>query len=248
MQSPNSWELRRRWQSQIGAKKLLPTRRRRHTAGIGFLCQGWRPQEFVELSRLIIVAVYDSKTAEGTSAIRVAGYRPQVTSEGVEWCCAKKAILWKDLLLRPKPFAKTQRIDLRSGSLLQLALRLEHRIEQAERHPRRIERTTLRFPRLWAGFRRSDFHSVESNGPEIEALCDKFGLTRQSMTDKFVREHDGLMLLPAFCVADALHSAKAVFAEISRMPYRQAIELSSFKERFALTSADHEAKIAVAPS
>jgi len=200
---------------------------------VGFLCQGWQPQAFVELSRLIVVAVYDAGKTEGVPTIRVAGYRPQITPTGVEWCSAKSVVLWKDLSLRPKPFAKTQRIDLRSRVLLQLALRLEHRIEQAERHLRRIERSTLQLPRLWAGYRRSTAQSVEASGPEIEALCSKFGLTRRAMAAKFQQEHDGLVLLPVSWVAEDLHRATTVFAETAGMARRQATPLSFLKSGIA---------------
>jgi hypothetical protein len=222
-----NWELSRRWKRQIGTRKLLPSRRPRHAAGVGFLCQGWQPQSFVELSRLLVVAVYDIKTTDGVSKVRVAGYRPQITPEGVDWLGAKSAVFWKDLLLRPKPFAKGQRIDTRSA-LLKLALRLEHRVEQGERHPRRVDGTMLRFPRLWAGFRRSVFHAVEASGPEIKALSDKFGLPLRSMAAKFVREHDGLTLLPASWVNEDLHRATTMFAETTMLAYRQAVPLSQF--------------------
>lgn len=217
-----NWELRRRWHRQIGAKKLLPSHHLRHAAGVGFLCQGWRPQGFVELSRLIVVAVYDLRTADGDSKIRVAGYRPQVTSERVDWIGGTKAVFWKDLLLRPKAFSKGQRLDLRGSALLQLALRLEHRIQQAERHPRRIEKNTLQFPRLWAGFSRSISNSIEPNGPELEALCSKFGLTREAMSAKFKQELDGLVLLPATWIVEDLHRATTTFAELAGIPSRQA--------------------------
>jgi hypothetical protein len=155
-------------------------------------------------------------------AVRVAGYRAKLADRDVQWGGAENHRLLKDLALLPKPFAKGLRIDSRNTGLLQLALRLDHRIQQALHHEQRISRQQLRLPRLWAGYGPSIADQLVGEGEEFKTLCQKFGMPADAMLAKFRRDQDGLALLPADWVADDLHRATALFAELSSLPARQA--------------------------
>lgn len=217
-----SWELQRRWRQQISWRNPL-RRTLREAAAVGFLADRWRPTQFIQIGQLTTLAVYDERTRNGALVIRVIGFRPAVTETGVHWMPSNNMVLRKNLGLRPRPFAKGSIIDLRSRELLGLALRLDHRIQQSQRHPRRIEQTELRMPRVWAGFRRSVVDSVTPQGPSFAALCNKFDLPPTAMAAKFKREHEGLVLLPADWTLEDLGRATAVFAEVAGMARRQAV-------------------------
>jgi len=216
-------ELRRRWRTQI-ARRLLNPRQRppRRIGALGYLVEGARNGHFVELSRLTIVVVHDHLLDLDRTVVRVSGYRATLGSHQVHWGGAENHRLLKDLTLVPKPFAKGLRIDSRNTGLLQLALRLDHRIQQALHHEQRISRTQLMLPRLWAGYKPSTADQLAGEGEELEALCQKFGLTRAALLAKFRSAQDGLVLLPAAWVASDLHRAMALFAELSSLPARQA--------------------------
>src|SRR5688572_17019061 len=124
----NLSELRRRWRRQIAARFYRsPKRWPRQIGALGFLVDGGRISNLVELNRLTVVVVYDEVITPCRTAIRVAGYRATLGSHSVQWGGCENHRLLKDLALLPKPLAKGLRIDSRNTTLLQLALRLDHR-------------------------------------------------------------------------------------------------------------------------
>ncbi|MBL9165991.1 MAG: hypothetical protein JNL18_24935 [Planctomycetaceae bacterium] len=196
----------------------------RCAAAVGWMLDCPRTGDFVEMSRLAIVVVQDEYFDGGRTAVRVVGYRPEVIANGeIQWFSSTNTLFRKDLMLRPQPFARGMRIDLRSAQLLALAMRLDHRIEQAKSHPQRLRQATMKMPAVWAGFHRSVADGVIGCGPEFEALCAKFGMNPQAMLAKFRREHDGLVLFPLRWVNDDLGRATAMFAEVAQFPTRQAV-------------------------
>jgi hypothetical protein len=185
--------------------------------------------EFVEIERLLLVAVYDETYAPGRTAIRVLGCRGKRIPHGVQWGGIECSDIYKNLALMPRPGARHQRIDLLDTALLHTALRLHHRIDQALRYQPNIATRTLRLPRLWAGFRARDTNDLSGSGPEFEGLCEKFGMPAALMFAKFKREYHGLHLYPIEWTGHYLERATAVFAQMANLSQRQA---------FAATSAE----------
>lgn len=217
-------ELRRRWCKQMGVRAASRVPRPlRSAAAVGWMLDCPRTCDFVEMARLAIVVVRDEYFHGGRTAVRVVGYRPAVADGEIQWFSSTNTLFRKDLLLCPQPFARGMRIDMRSAQLLALALRLDHRIEQAKSHPQRLRQATLKMPAVWAGFHRAVADSVIGSGQEFESLCGKFGMDRQAMLAKFRREHDGLVLFPFQWVNDDLGRATALFAKVAGFPTRQAV-------------------------
>ena len=77
---------------------------------------------------------------------------------------------FKDLMLTPRFGARGQRIDPSKVELLSLAMKLDHRLRRAARHPA-APWPSLRLPRVWAGFRQHDARKLHGEGPEFEEGC-----------------------------------------------------------------------------
>jgi hypothetical protein len=193
---------------------------------VGFLVDGGWQTELVEIDRLLLVAVYDEEYSPKRRAIRVIGCRGKRIDHGVQWGGLECCEIYKDLGLSPLPRARGLRIDLADTQLLHLALRLHHRIDQALRFQPSLARRQLRLPRLWAGYKARDAQGITGSGPEFEGLCQKFAMAPAAMFKKFEREHFGLRLYPMEWTSHCLDQAKAVFAELTGFPQRQAFGVS----------------------
>jgi hypothetical protein len=226
MRRSRSSELRRRWKHQIstrygGSSACWP----RTIGALGYLIEGPDTGPLVDLDQLVLVFVRDETIGRGCIAIRVIGYRAARIDHGVHWGGRGNIRFYKDLFNSPRPFAKGPVLDSRYASLLELALRLDHRIEQGRRQLQSIRQSELRLPRLWAGFPKSVADDIRGDGPEFELLCRKFGMNAQSMLDKFRRQVNCLTLFPADWVSDHLDEAVAIFGDLAGMPARQAFSL-----------------------
>ena len=222
-------DLLRRWRRQIAARQLRPAAHwPRDVGALGFLVDGGRAGELVELSKVLLVVVYDQHIGRRFPAIRLRGLRASRVEHGVLWGGAENARLRKDLSLCPRPGAKGMRVDSRHTELLELALRLEHRIDQAVRNQPSTHNRRFRLPRLWAGFSHRGATALHGEGPEIEALCQRFGMSRDSMFENSQRLQDGLTLYPMDWVSNQLDFSLALFAELAGLPRRQIFPLSKF--------------------
>jgi hypothetical protein len=134
--------------------------RPRDGAALGFRFRG-RP--LAALHQVTTILVYDEAVGSGRTMVHLTGYRPQVTPAGVDWTA--EVAFQKTLTLTPRPFARGERIDSRWQGLLELGLRLDQRLQQAQRHPERLRRTPLRWPRLWAAFSPATAAKVQGQSP-----------------------------------------------------------------------------------
>jgi hypothetical protein len=87
-----------------------------------------------------------------------------------------------------------------------------------------MERTTVRWPRLWAAFSPEAAQRIIGQGEELSALCQKFDLPPQAMLRKFQRHHAGKTLLPADWVQER---GDATWADLAGVPMRQACHLTT---------------------
>jgi hypothetical protein len=142
------------------------------------------------------------------------------------WGGAANNRIFKNLTLRPRAESRGERLDTNQSSLIELALRLDHRIAQGTQFGTRHQK--FRLPRLWAGFRQADASRLQGEGPELDELCTKFDLSREAMLRKFKREWDGLCLVPLDWVSGQLSFSVAVFAEMERMPKRQLLDITDW--------------------
>jgi hypothetical protein len=101
---------------------------------LGFLVDGGRRGDLIELDKLLLVAVYDDPRDKGRFAIRLCGNRASRVAEGVLWGGCDNARVYRDHSLIPRRGARGLRVDLRRAELLQPALRLDYRITQAVRY------------------------------------------------------------------------------------------------------------------
>jgi hypothetical protein len=168
----------------------------------------------VPLDGLMTVVLFD----DPDQGVQLRGYRPRLVGDAVDWMA--DVVLRKSLSLSPRPYARGRRLDGRWKTLWELALRLDHRLQQAQRHRRRIEQTPIRWPRLWASFSPDAAERLTGQGDELSALCRKFDLPPQAMLAKFRRTGTGKVLLPARWVKE---TGEATWADTSQLPQRQVI-------------------------
>jgi len=207
-------ELRRRWRRQIGIHAFQQSARRpREGAALGFYYPD-KGSKLVPLDCLRTVIVFDDPDL----GVQLRGYRPRLVGDAVDWTA--DVVLRKSLSLSPRPYARGRRLDSRWQSLCDLALRLDHRLQQAQRHLRRIEQTPIRWPRLWAAFSPEAAERLTGRGDELSALCRKFKLSRRSMLTKFSRAIGGRTLVPKNWVDQP---GDSVWADLSGVTPRQAI-------------------------
>jgi hypothetical protein len=226
MRTKTFHELQRRWRRQIAARQSRqPGPRRRDVGAIGFLVDGGRASGLVELSRVLLVVVYDAPDRRRRSTIRLCGYRARCCEHGVLWGGPRNVQFSKDLSLCPRPGARGMRVDSRRTGLLELALRLDHRIDQAMRLQPSAHNRQFRLPRVWAGYDRSRAAKLCGDGPEFEDACRWLGMTREATLQKFRRSQDGLTLFPMDWVSGELDGSTALFADVEALPRRQLFQL-----------------------
>ena len=215
-------ELRRRWRRQLAGRSYGGrSSRPRDGAALGFRV---RVGPLAALSQVTPVLIYDEASSDGRTHVQLVAYRPQLTSAGVDW--TGEIAFEKTLSLTPRPYARGRRLDSRWHGLLELALRLDHRLEQAQRHPERMRQTPVRWPRLWASFTAAAAEQVEGQGDEFAALCRKFDLSPAAMLAKFQRPWQGGVLLPADWVGT---SGDSLWADLAGVPARQALPMEAFQ-------------------
>ncbi|HMP06432.1 MAG TPA: hypothetical protein PJ982_08800, partial [Lacipirellulaceae bacterium] len=132
----------------------------------------------------------------------------------------------KDLALQPAPHGQGYQLDLFEAEAVDLALRLNWRIDTALRYQRSAARASLRLPRLWAGFAADAAAEVRGDGPELAALAARFDLPADSLMAKFRRERSGQTLYPLDWVSHQAQQAATVWAELAGFPQRQVFGLN----------------------
>ncbi len=204
--------LRRRWRRQIGVHAFSRYERRpREGAALGFYYHA-NGSKLVPLHRVTTIVVFD----DPDRGVQLVGFRPRLVGNSVDWTA--EIVMRKSLSSCPRPYARGRRLDSRWRSLLELALRLEHRLHQAQRHLRRMEQAPLRWPQLWSAFAADAAEGLKGSGEELLGLCDRFGISPQAMLTKYRRVHEGRILLPFSWVER--HNA-AIWTDFAGVPMRQ---------------------------
>jgi hypothetical protein len=222
MRRRSYWELQRRWRRQFGGRA---SRRPRDAGAIGFLVSGGQPTGLVELHKVTAVVVYDQPRGRGRSVTQLVGVGPIPCEHGVDWGGEGNVRIAKNLSLAPRPGARGSRIDARRTRLFELALRLDHRIDQAMRLQPSGHTRQFRLPQAWAGYTDSDAMNLYGEGPEFEEACRWYGTSAQRTFESFRRSQAGLALYPLEWVSSQLADAVGMFMEMSGMPRRQAFQV-----------------------
>lgn len=228
MRTVSSVDLLTKWRRQVARRtRRSPQSALRGVGAMGLLVDGNQTSDLVEIEKLFVLIMHDEEFSPGRVAVRLSGYRVSRVEHGVQWGGTANSRLVKDLALAPRQFARGLRVDLTDATLLELALRLDRRIDQALRFQPSVSRRQLRLPGLWAGYQRSHEEKLTGSGPEFQALCERFKIESDSMFRKFRREYQGLVLYPLDFLTDQLGAAVAVFAEMHQFPQCHAFGLGS---------------------
>lgn len=226
----------RQWRRQIlGHRDPGSVAARKRFVAISILDQANTSSVFVDIDRLLVVLLSEDEfhSADGSESaripLRLSGYRVRRVPHGVQWGGAGNSELFKDLMLTPQFHARGQRIDRNKVDLLSLALKLDHRLRRAARHPA-APWPGLRLPRLWAGFRARDASGLRGGGPEFEQACRQASLSTADLWRESARRADGMTLLPMDWVSSKFERAAAVFAELTPGLRRQVFRIEKFPD------------------
>jgi hypothetical protein len=228
MRRRSYWELQRRWRRQFGGGQR--SWRPRDAGAIGFLVSGGQPAGLVELDKVTAVVVYDQPRGRGRSVTQLVGVRAVPCEHGVAWGGEGNVRFTKNPSLAPRAGSRGSRIDALRTRLFELALRLDHRIDQAMRLQSSGHTRQFRLPQAWVGFSDSDAMNLYGDGPEFEEACRWYGTSAQRMFESFRRSHQGLALYPLEWVSSQLEDAVGMFVEMSGMPRRQAFQVGGRAE------------------
>jgi hypothetical protein len=162
---------------------------------------------------------------------RLVGVRAVPCEHGVAWGGEGNVRFAKNLALCPRPGARGSRVDARRTRVLELAQRLDHRIDQAMRLQPSGHNRQFRLPQVWAGFNDADAINLFGEGPEFEETFRWYQTSAQRTFESFRRGHQGLALYPLEWVSGQLEDAAGMFAEMSGLPRRQAFQMTDAPEK-----------------
>jgi hypothetical protein len=189
------------------------------------MVRGGTPAGLVVLGRVTAVVVYDRLQGRSRSLTQLVGLRAVACEHGVVWGGEASLSFAKNLSITPRPGGRGSRLDARRTQLFELALRLDHRIDQATRMQPSGHTRQFRLPQVWVGFGESDAMNLYGEGPEFEEACRWYGTSAQRTFESFRRGHRGLSLYPLEWVSGQLADAAGMFAEMSGLPRRQAFQV-----------------------
>jgi hypothetical protein len=219
------------WRRQILAHRdPQSVEARRGFVAASFIDQSNARSEFVEIDNMLVVLLYEDafhscgKTPRHRVPLRLVAYGVSRVPHGVQWGGAGNSRLFKDLMLRPQYGARGQRIDRGKVELNSLALKLDHRLCRAARHPS-APWQALRLPRLWAAFRQNEARNLAGEGPEFEETRRHRGLSAIGLFQGAARREFGLVLFPMDWVTSQLGHAVTIFAELRPSLRRQTFRI-----------------------
>ena len=136
------------WRRQIGHRhRVADDRGPRPFAVVSYLLRGVDANpRFVDLRRLLLVALFDERLATGQLVTRLVGVAGTVTLDGLHFGGPDLSRLDKDLRLAPAAGGRGTRLDAAEGTLLEFALGLERFFERCARHPYFPRGRTPRLP------------------------------------------------------------------------------------------------------
>ena len=190
-----------------------------------FIDQSNARSAFVDIENLLVVLLYEdafhscAETPQHRVPLRLVAYGASRVPHGVQWGGVANSWFFKDLMLTPQFGARGQRIDRKKSELMSLALKLDHRLCRAARHPA-APWPVLRLPRMWAGYRQSEARNLAGEGPEFEETRRHDGSSASGLFQSVARREFGLVLFPMDWVTGQLEHAVAIFAEM-RLSLRQ---------------------------
>jgi hypothetical protein len=218
-----------RWKHRFGGQHRNRAQPR-PLAALGYLVNGPVIEGLVEIENFVLVVLYDAPLAAGRLALRLAGFSGARMPWGVAWGGPQQSKLFKDLLLRPLPGARGERLDANRPRLLGLALQLERELRRRSRRRCSCRRRRLQLPRLWAGFRASVAGQITGDGPELAAEARGTGKPAGQLLEEARRTQEGLTLYPLPWVSHQAEIASAVFADLEGFPRRQVFGLRRLPE------------------
>ena len=132
-------------------------------------------------------------------------------------------------MLTPQFGARGQRIDRKKSDLMSLALKLDHRLRRAARHPA-APWPALRLPRMWAGFRRHEVRNLAGKGPEFDEVCRRTSKSPRTLFQTSARHVFGLTLFPMDWVSNQLECATEMFAQLTPNLRRQTCRIDGMPD------------------
>ena len=197
----------------------------RPLAALGYLTNGPTVSGLIEVENLVLVVLHHELQAARRPALRLAGFSGARLPWGVHWGGPDQSRFFKDLLFRPVPQARGQRLDVTRTRLLELALQLDRQLEMHARYPGLIHQPRIQLPRLWAGFRGSYATCVTGDGPELALHCRRTKRPASRLLQEAQRMYEGLAIYPLEWVSHHWPDMVAVFADLGRLPRRQVFPL-----------------------
>lgn len=231
MQSTNGHELMNRWRRQV-AKRWYGRHNRlaRGLAALEFVLPEQPAGEFISLSQLHVVILYDELSVGRRPALRLSGYGACPMSSGVQWGSSDNQLFFKDFSRAPAEGGHGERLDRDDRVLFQLALRMERRLDRAYRFSPARRFVVPLLPQVWAGFSRLNAPSVIARGPEVEGFSKRFGLSTQCLLNVFGHDYEGKILFPMSWVGDHLNSADTLYVELANIRRHQVFRLPEFPD------------------
>jgi hypothetical protein len=229
-------KLTAQWRRQILAHRnpqLIAARR--GFVAASFIDQSNARSAFVDIDNLLVVLLYEdafhscAETPQHRVPLRLVAYGASRVPHGIRWGGAANSRFFKDLMLTPQFGARGQRIDRGKVELMSLALKLDHRLGRAARHPAALW-PALRLPRVWAGFRQNDSRNLAGEGPEFEQVCRNTNQSARNLFQAVARHELGLALFPMDWVSSQLENATAMFAEVTPSLRRQTCRIEGMPD------------------
>jgi len=213
------------WRRRLGDKGSRRAQPRPFGA-LGYLAGGSVLEGPIEISKLVLVVLYDERGRDGRCALRLAGYGGTQVPWGVKWGGAEQCRFFKDLRLEPVPEARGARLDANRTELLRLGLQLQRDLDRHYRYRQLAARRTPMLPNLWAGFRLSDAATITGDGPEFDAECRRKRRSPKELMVAAMRTEFGLVLYLLPWVSHHWQRSLGVFADLTGYPRRQVFRLS----------------------
>jgi hypothetical protein len=206
--------------------------RRRHSneprplAALGYLTHGVAADGFIELSKFVLVLLFDAPANKGASWLRVCGVGGQPIPWGIYWGGRQRNKFLKNLSLKPLIGAGGRRIDADDVGLLQLSLALDHELDRRMRNRCLPVQKSVRLPKVWAGFRPGECRNITGGGPELADHSRRKGRSMSVLLRDARRDHCGCALFPLEWVSHHWKEAVTYFVDLRRFPKRQVFLLN----------------------
>jgi hypothetical protein len=110
-----------------------------------------------------------------------------------------------------------------------LVLRLNRQIDSSLRGRYLVGRRRLVLPQLWASFPSAIAGEMAGSGPELDALCKRFGLEQDAMFRKFPRKIDNQIAYPMDWVSEHMSLATKSYVDVGQFRQGQTFGVADPK-------------------